>query len=99
MRYEYTVTTFAGYVCVLPHKPEDAIGPNPRRFPKTCGELHLSAEDAAECCFFANADEPAPDAVRWQVYPLAGIRAPLSAYVGDEHPVVPEGAVTVTVTA
>jgi len=98
MSFTMTTTTFTGFVCVLGLKPEEAIGPNPRRFPKTCGELHLTPREAAECTYFANVDEPSPDAVRWHVYKVPGILAPLAAYEGDEQPFVPEGAVTITVT-
>jgi hypothetical protein len=92
--YSYTETVFTGFICVLGRKPQEPVGPNPRREPKTCGTLHLSREDAAECSYFANADEPAPDALRWTVYAVPGINAPLAAYLGDEAPVYPEGCVT-----
>jgi hypothetical protein len=96
--YSFTETRFTGYTCVLARKPEDPIGPNNRRFPRTCGELHLTQEDAAECTYFANADEAAFDAVRWQVYPIPNVLAPLRAYEGDEEPLFPDGAVTTTTT-
>lgn len=92
--YSYTETVFTGFICALGRKPEEPVDPNPRREPKTCGTLHLSAEDAAECSFFANADEPAPDALQWRVYAVPGIQAPLAAYLGDETPVYPDGCVT-----
>jgi hypothetical protein len=92
--YSYTETVFTGFICVLGRKPQEPVGPNPRREPKTCGTLHLSREDAAECSYFANADEPAPDALRWSVCAVPGIHAPLAAYLGDETPVYPEGCVT-----
>jgi hypothetical protein len=93
--YSYAQTVFTGYVCILGLKPQEPVGPNKRREPKTCGTLHLSA-DAAVCSFFANADEPAPDAVKWDVYGVPGITAPLVAYLGDKTPVYPDGCVTTT---
>jgi hypothetical protein len=80
---------FTAYVCVMPTKPHEPIGPNKRRFPKVHNELFLSKSDAAEWAYFENADEPAPDAVGWVVVP---VQVPaLTDYLGDT-PFVPADA-------
>jgi hypothetical protein len=79
---------FKAWTCVLPLKPKDAIGPNKRRFPRTCGEVHLTSEDADECSYFANVDEPA-DEIYWQ--PTEIVVPELRDFDGDT-PFIPEGA-------
>lgn len=83
---------FKAWTCVLPVKPQDAVGRNDRRFPRTCGEVHLSREDAGECSHFQNVDDPAPDKVYW--VPTEIVVPALTNFAGDT-PLIPDGAATV----
>ena len=82
--------TFTAYICVMPRKPHEPIGPNPRRFPTVHKELFLTRDDAAEWAYFQNVDEPAPDAIKWRVIP---VHVPaLMNYFGDT-PFIPTEAI------
>lgn len=83
--------SFTAFVAILPVTPREAVGPNPRTFPLVHKELFLEQSAAAEWCYFANADEPAPDAIRWMVQE---VQVPaLRRYAGDT-PFMPDGAET-----